>query len=219
MRSLLRLVGVVTILLGVPLLTAAAWSGPLGHWFEGWREAPPAAIWLVVALVLALAADILLPVPSGPLITLAAGQLGMPTTALAAWTGLMVGGLAAFAVAKRWGVPLAGRLAAPADLANFRTTASEHDVWLLLVTRPLPILAEAAVLLAGTLDTQWPRLIASLAVGNAAVAVAFAVLGQRAEEHEWMTIAIVLSIVVPLAGTWMVRQVVRRTSVSELPDA
>lgn len=206
MRSLLRLVGIVVVLLGVPLLTAVAWSGPLEQWIQQWREAPPPAGWLAGALVLVLAADILLPVPSGPVITLAGGQLGVPLTVLAAWLGLMLGGLLAFAAAKRWGSALAERVAAPAELASLRGTANAHDVWLLLVTRPLPILAEAAVLLAGTLDTRWPRLLGSLAVGNAVVAVAFAVLGSQAQQHEWMLIALVLSIVVPLAGTWVLRQ-------------
>jgi uncharacterized membrane protein YdjX (TVP38/TMEM64 family) len=206
MRTLLRLVGLVAVVLGVPLLTAVAWSGPLEHWLEAWRQSPPPAGWLAAALVLVLAADILLPVPSGPLITLAGGQLGLGTTVIAAWLGLMLGGLVAFAVAKRWGASLAERFAAPAELSNLRATAREHDVWLLLVTRPLPILAEAAVLLAGTLDTRWSRLVGALAVGNAAVALAFAVLGKQAQEHEWMLMAIVLSIVVPLAGTCIVRR-------------
>ena len=213
MRSLVRLVGVVAVLLGIPLLTMVVWSGPLEAWLENWNETPPAAGWLAVALMLVLAADILLPVPSGPLITLAGGHLGVAMTALAAWLGLMLGGLVAFAVAKRWGQPIAERLAAPDDLANLRGAAREHDVWLLLVTRPLPILAEATVLLTGTLDTRWRRLIGSLAVGNAAVALTFAMLGSQAEEQEWMVTAIVLSIVVPLAATWFVRrEVLRRSS-------
>lgn len=210
MRSLIRLVLVVAVLLGLPLLTASLWSGPLEHWFATWRESPPPAGWLVVALVAVLAADILLPVPSGPVITLAGGQLGVALTASAAWLGLMLGGVAAFAVTKRWGPAVAARFAAPEELENLRTTAREHDVWLLLVTRPLPILAEATVLLCGALDTRWSRMLWTLAVGNAAVATTFAVLGSQAEEHEWMATALVLSIVVPLAGTWIVRHRIRR---------
>ncbi|MCO6047200.1 VTT domain-containing protein [Aeoliella sp. ICT_H6.2] len=210
MRSLIRLVLVVAILLGLPLLTVSLWSGPLEHWFEAWRQSPPPAGWLVAALVAVLAADILLPVPSGPVITLAGGQLGIALTAASAWVGLMLGGVAAFAVTKRWGPAVARRLAAPEELDNLRATAHEHDVWLLLVTRPLPILAEATVLLCGALDTRWSRLLWTLSVGNAAVATAFAVLGSQAEEHEWMATAIVLSVVVPLAGTWVVRHRLKR---------
>lgn len=206
MRSLLRIITVIAILLGVPLLTAALWSGPLEQLFARWQQSPPPAIWLALGLIAVLAADILLPVPSGPVITLAGGQLGtLPTTA-AAWTGLMLGGIAAFAITKRWGRPLAERLAPPDELGRLRDAARRHDVWLLLVTRPLPILAEATVLVCGTLDTSWWRLLWTLAAGNAVVALAFALLGSQAEEHEWMMVAIVLSVVVPLAGTWMLRQ-------------
>ncbi|WP_442483411.1 TVP38/TMEM64 family protein [Aeoliella sp. SH292] len=212
MHSLLRLVLVVAVVLGVPLLTAALWNGPLERWFAAWHDSPPPTAWIVTALVGVLAADILLPIPSGPVITLAGAELGVPVTAVAAWLGLMLGGTSAFAITKRWGTRLAERFAAPEDLANLRTSAREHDVWLLLVTRPLPILAEATVLLCGALDTCWSRMLWTLAVGNAAVALAFAFLGSQAEEHEWMTVAIVLSIVVPLAGTWLVRQRLKRRS-------
>jgi len=206
MRSLLRLLGIVAVVLGVPLLTVALWSGPLEASLAAWQTNPPPAAWLVGGLIALLAADILLPVPSGPLITLAGGQLGAPLTAASAWLGLMLGGLLAFAAAKRWGVALAQRFADRAELARLQGVAREHDVWLLLITRPLPILAEATVLLVGVLNTSWPRLIASLAVGNAVVATTFAALGQQAEQNEWMLVAIVLSVVVPLAGTWLVRR-------------
>lgn len=206
------MVGVVAVLLALPLLTVSLWSDPLEGWMASWRESPPPAGWLAAALVVVLAADILLPVPSGPLITLAGGHLGLAMTAAAAWVGLMLGGIAAFAITKRWGGSLAERLASADDLKNLKTLADEHDTWLLLVTRPLPILAEATVLLCGALDTCWSRLLWTLAIGNGVVALAFALLGSQAEEQEWMATAIVLSIVAPLAATLVVRQRMRQRS-------
>lgn len=198
------------------MLTVALWSGPLEASLAAWQTNPPPTTWLVGGLIALLAADILLPVPSGPLITLAGGQLGASLTAASAWLGLMLGGLLAFAAAKRWGVALAWRFADPGELTRLQGIARQHDVWLLLITRPLPILAEATVLLVGVLNTSWTRLVASLAVGNAAVAIAFAVLGQQAEQNEWMLVALVLSVVVPLAGTWVLRRRLhQRTTPSE----
>lgn len=209
MLPFIRLLTLITILLALPLLTVSLWSGPLENWIESWQDTPPSAGWLATALVLVLAADILLPVPSGPLITLAGGHLGVPLTAMTAWLGLMLGSVAAFGITKRWGGKLARKLASPEDLATLQAMADKHDTWLLLVTRPLPILAEATVLLCGALDTRWSRLLWTLAIANAAVALTFAALGQQAEQQEWMTIAIVLSIVVPLAATQLVRQRIR----------
>lgn len=205
MPALVRLVGVIAIVLVVPLATTTLWYSPLEALLEGWRDDPPTTIWLAAALGAVLAADILLPVPSGPVITLAGGQLGVVTTAAAAWLGLMLGGLVAFAVAKRLGPSVTERLIPAADLEGLKSSARQHDVWLLLVTRPLPILAEATVLICGTLDTTWRNLLWTLAIGNAAVAIAFAVLGQQATDQEWLLIAIVLSVMLPLAFTWIVR--------------
>ncbi|MEM9512629.1 MAG: VTT domain-containing protein, partial [Cyanobacteria bacterium P01_E01_bin.48] len=133
------------------------------------------------------------------------GQLGIATTAIAAWLGLMLGGLLAFAVAKRLGPAVTERLILAADLDGLKSSARENDVWLILVTRPLPILAEATVLVCGTLDTSWRNLLWTLAIGNAVVAIAFAALGQQATDQEWLLIAIVLSVMLPLALTWIVR--------------
>ena len=206
MRSLVRLVAVVAVVLGLPILTAPWWSGPLQSQIEQWQQHPPSQAWLATGLILVLASDILLPVPSGPVITLAGGQLGAASTAVAAWFGLTLGGVMAFAVAKRLGPAVTGRFVAPQDLPGLKASGREHDAWLLLVTRPLPVLAEATVIVCGTLDTSWHRLLWTLGIGNAVVATAFAVLGERANEQEWMLVALVLSVVVPLSLTWIARR-------------
>ena len=210
MKAFLRILLVVVVLLVLPLVTVAARQGPLESQLAEWKQSPPSSLMLVLLLIAALASDILLPVPSGPLITLAGGQLGVAVTAIAAWLGLMLGGLVAFAIAKRWGHAAAAKFASADELQRLVQVARKHDVGLILITRPLPILAEAAVLVAGVLDVEWRRLVASLAVGNAVVAVTFAALGQQAAEQEWMAIAIVLSVVLPLALTWFVRMRMKR---------
>lgn len=64
---------------------------------------------------------------------------------------MTVGGMIAFALARRWGRPLAERFAGAEELSELEDTASTHGTWLVLLTRPLPVLAEAGVLLVGTL--------------------------------------------------------------------
>ena len=215
-RSLVRLTLLVAIVLAVPLVGFAAWAGSLEEWLALWRENPPSPLLLAGILVLLLASDILLPIPSGPLITLAGAQLGGVFAAAAAWLGLMLGGVAAFGLAKRYGRPFAERIASPEDIEALRHVAKQHDVWLLLITRPLPVVAEATVLLLGLLRTGWPRLLGSLGVGNGVVAVVFALLGEYANQSEWLAIAVILSIALPLAAGWVGRKwLIRSTSQSK----
>lgn len=190
---LLTLVAVLPVLLVVPL------EPVLSDWPDRLDAASASPTWLLLLVVGLLASDIVLPVPSAPLITLASAQLGFVPTAIAAWLGLMIGSLAAFALTYRYGEPIARRLGKPEELDALRQAMNQYDVWLLLLSRPLPVIAEAAVLLAGLLRVQWPRAVAYLSVGNAVVAIVFSLLGSLAKSNEWLAVAIVLSIALPIA--------------------
>lgn len=204
--TLVRLVGVVTVVLLVPLVTTVVW-GQLGEaWLGQWRGSPPSDGWIAGSLVAVLAADILLPVPSAPLITLAATQIGWLATWWWAWCGLTLGGWVAFGIA-RWGGPrLVQRLASDDDLHALRARADQNLPLLVLLTRPLPVVAEVAVLVVGLLGCRWMSVAWSLALGNCVVAGAFALLGAQATTGDGLAIAISVAIIAPLALTWWVRQ-------------
>jgi 3-dehydroquinate synthase len=210
-----RLLLSITVLLVMPLATVAIW-GDWGHRLVGdWTTTQGSTLQataaqeshtrIAAALVVVLAADILLPVPSGPLITLAASQIGWLPTWWWSWWGLSLGGVLAFGLA-RWGGPrIAHHLAASTDIEVLSRVSSRHAVFILLLTRPLPILAEVAVIVLGLLGCPAAKFVPSLLVGNAVVAGVFAWLGQWAAANDWLAIATGLSIVLPLAATWQVR--------------
>jgi uncharacterized membrane protein YdjX (TVP38/TMEM64 family) len=205
-KALLRLVGIVAVVLLVPLATLAAWGGLGDAWLAEWQASPPPASTIAAALVALLAADILLPVPSGPLITLASTQLGIVATTWWAWVGLTVGAVAAFAIA-RWGGPrIATRFAKPDDLLALSASASRNLPMLILVTRPLPMLSEIAVLLLGLLGCRWREFLPSLVIANAIVAAVFAALGSYAADHDLIVSAVAFSIAAPLGLAWWIRR-------------
>lgn len=163
----------------------------------------PHIIFLVVAAI--LATDLVLPVPSGPLSTLAGSQLGIVGGTLASTLGMTVGGVIAFALARRWGRPVAARLAGAGQLAELENAASTHGTWLVLLTRPLPVLAEAGVLLVGTLQMSWPAFLPTLVLSNLMIALTYAVLGHYASQQDWLVIAVCAAVALPVAATMLVR--------------
>ena len=66
---------------------------------------------MFVIVTAVLASDVFLPVPSGPLSTLAGSQLGFLLGTAASTLGMTLGGMVAFGLARLWGWPLAERLA------------------------------------------------------------------------------------------------------------
>jgi 3-dehydroquinate synthase len=170
---------------------------------------------LVVAI---LAIDVVLPVPSGPVSTLAGSHLGVALGTAASTLGMTLGATIAFALAR--GVGLFRKRKLPDDASQSQPAAppSEaqeacrtHGPWLLIITRPLPIIAEAAVLLVGGLQMPWRQFLPPVIVSNVAISATYALLGQFAAAHGWLPLAVCTSIALPLAITWACRRHIRRS--------
>lgn len=203
MRHPLKLLITVAILLALPIVPLVIWGEMFTSDVEHWQGAE-VNNWLLASILAGiLAADIVLPVPSGPVSTLAGARLGAVWGTAACTLGMTAGGVIAFALARRFGRPLAERFADAADLDRLERQSRQHDLWLLLATRPLPILAEACVLVLGLLKMPWRRFLTGLFVSNLAIAATYCLLGQYAAEREWLVAAVCLSLAVPvLLALW-----------------
>ncbi len=188
----------VALVLVLPLVLLAFAGESFAEVQDRWKAAPPSSGVLFVAVTAILATDVFLPVPSGPISTLAGSQLGIAAGTLASTIGMTVGGCIAFALARRWGRPLAERFSSSQSLNDLELIANNYGVSLVLVTRVLPVLAEAAVLLLGTLQMQWSTFLPTLVASNLIIAACYAILGATASEHDWLPTAVCLSIAVPL---------------------
>lgn len=209
-----RLLTVIALVLAAPILPALA-LGELGAgWIPSWRESPPAAGVAAAAIGGALALDIVAPLPSGPLMTLAGALLGGPVGTLVGWLGLTVGAGLGYAAARAWGPRAASRLVSTEDLDQMRGASAEWAPWVLLATRPLPVLAEAAVLWAGLIGVQWRRFALPVAWANLILAAAYATLGAWAADEGWLLAALSLACVAPLGLLLAARRVLVLRSAS-----
>ncbi len=135
---------------------------------------PALTMVIVVAL---LAADPLLPVPSSLVGVLAGAVLGVGLGALAVWLGLMAGCGLGYWLGARPGRWAAGRILTATDMAGLARVADGVGIVALAVTRPVPVLAEALVLLAGAAQMSPMRFLLVITPANAFTAFAYAGLG------------------------------------------
>jgi uncharacterized membrane protein YdjX (TVP38/TMEM64 family) len=200
----------VALVLVLPLVLLTFAGESFSSFVEDVKTYPPSAPVLFAAVVGILATDVFLPVPSGPISTLAGSQLGIIAGTVASALGMTMGGLLAFALARRWGRPLALRLSSEQQLLDCQYIADTFGVSLLLITRPLPVLAEAGVLLMGTLQMHWRVFLPVLLVSNLLISATYAVLGHLASKEDWLVIAVCLSVAVPILLAAAIHRTVRK---------
>ena len=80
---------------------------------------------------------------------------------------------------------------------------------MLIVTRPLPLLAEAAVLLTGVSGLSWRWFLPCVMLSNLGIALVYSILGRMAFAQGQLLIALVASIALPILATAIARRLLR----------
>ena len=145
-----------------------------GEAIEAWTTAflrSGAGRWTVAAVVAGLlASDLALPVPSSLVSTAAGALLGFGAGTLASWVGMCLGCTLGY-----W-LGTAGR----SDLERVVAARDKYGDWILVLFRPVPVLAEASVLFAGLSRVPWRRFAVLTFTANLAVSAAYAYAGAYA---------------------------------------
>jgi uncharacterized membrane protein YdjX (TVP38/TMEM64 family) len=208
-RPYIRPLLIVALVLAVPLAPflffGEAIEGRVVGWIEEGRSTGAAA-WLVLGL---LAMDIVLPVPSSAVSTWGGGQLGAFWGTLVSWAGMTAGAVAGFALARAVGPPVVRRLSSAEDLARAGWLAERHGAWVIVLTRAVPLLAEASVLYLGLHAMPWRSFLPAVVLANLGIALAYSALGEYAARYQALPAALAVSIAVPVlvaAGMRLVRR-------------
>lgn len=197
MAAFLALFGVAQAL-RVPLLTDPS------PWLSGGGAA---AALLGVGL---LVADVLLPVPSS-LVMIAHGTLfGTFGGTVLSLAGALGAGLFGFAIGRRGG-PLFARLVPGDERERADALLEQWGALAIVVTRPVPILAETVAVLAGASPLGWGRMAAATLAGSLPAALLYALTGATAARLD--NVALVFALVLAVAGLFWALG--RRLSISD----
>ena len=177
----------VAAALDVPLLTGTEWIQE-----HAWASA-------VAILNGLLIGDVLLPIPSSLLMVANGALLGTVVGALATMASTLLGGALAFWLGRRGAPWLMARIS-EAERARADRFFRRWGAMAVLVSRPVPIIAETIAILAGTTPMSWTRFMISVLLGNLPPAVLYAFAGASAKNASY-SIAIFL-ILVGFAGGW-----------------
>lgn len=155
---------------------------------------------LAAAVVMLLALDVLLPIPSSIVSTAAGAMLGFLPGFAASTAGMTLGCLIGYVGGRKLGSPLLHRLVGEGDLqqvsSHFRRSAS----WALATMRPIPVLAEASALFAGVSGVPLPVYFAVTTLANAGISAVYCTAGAYAWNSGSFLLAFAGSIALPGAA-------------------
>lgn len=184
----LALFGVVEAL-GVPLLTDPA------PWM---RHAGASAAAVGVGL---LVVDVALPVPSSFVMVAHGALFGVLPGALLSLAGSVGAAAVAFAIGRRGG-PLLARLVPAEERARADALLDRWGGLAIIVTRPVPLLAETVAILAGASPLGWRRVLGAATLGSIPPALLYAVTGASAARLDSSLLVFGLVLLVA-GGFWL----------------
>lgn len=186
------------LVLLVPVLPFVLLGGQFENWLRGVAEDPPSVAATMALVIGLLSTDILLPIPSSVISTLSGWQLGWWLGTLATWIGMNLGAIIGFAMARRWGKPFALWFSKEEDLERMRIVSDRYGPFVLVLTRAMPVFAEATVLIAGIHQLAWRRFLPAVIFSNLGIALAYSAFGDFAEHHQWLPLALGIAIAIPV---------------------
>ncbi len=146
-----------------------------------------------VAGLAALVADVVLPVPSSLVMVALGAMYGIAAaTALSVLGGALMG-LAGGLLGRR------GRRALGRDADRARRLVDRYGVAAVVLTRPVPLLAESVVLVAGAAGMPLRRLVAGAAAGTVPLALVYAAAGAYGRAADATVAFVVLALLAALA--------------------
>ena len=109
---------------------------------------------------------------------------------------MMAGCLVGYFVGAK-SAPLARRLVGPAGLARAAHLADRYGVWAIVLSRPIPVLAEATVVFAGLVRAPLGRFMLLTALSNLGIAAGYAAIGAFSMRLDSFLLAFVGAMAVP----------------------
>ena len=155
-----------------------------------------------------LAGDVLLPVPSSALMILNGSLFGAVGGALLSFAGSEAAALLGFAIGRRGG-PALERFVSPAARERAERMVRERGALAIVVTRPIPVVAETAAILAGATGMPLGRFAVAAAIGSLPPAVAYALAGAYAERFD-AGLVVLAGVLALAAALWLAERVRRR---------
>jgi uncharacterized membrane protein YdjX (TVP38/TMEM64 family) len=147
-----------------------------------WAGSNKLLISLIV--ILALAADVILPVPNGLTNTFAGMSLGWAISSFVVWIGLNLGATIAYFIGRFAGEPIAKKIVGEREFIDAQASLKDFNIIGLIISRPVPGFAELTAITAGLSKISFKAFFSIVGITNIGVAIIFSGIGAAAIEND-----------------------------------
>jgi uncharacterized membrane protein YdjX (TVP38/TMEM64 family) len=153
--------------------------------------------WYVAAAIVGLlASDVFLPIPSSIVSAAAGVLLGFWRGAAAVWIGMMAACLLGYVFGARASAA-ARRFVGDDGMARAASVANRYGDLAIVLSRPVPVLAEASVIFAGIVHRPFGRFLSLTLWSNLGIALGYAAIGAFSMRVESFLLAFAGAIALP----------------------
>ena len=197
-HAAIKWVLLVVILLAIVLVPFFVAGGAIESWTKDFIDTAGEHPWLCAAVLGGLlASDILLPIPSSIVSTACGLLLGAAMGTSVSLLGMTISCILGYWLGRGCGRALATRLVSADDLDSFQSVHARFEDWAVVISRPVPVLAEVSVLFAGLSRMPAPRFFLLSTLANLGVSLGYALVGAYASSANAFFVAFVGAMLLP----------------------
>jgi uncharacterized membrane protein YdjX (TVP38/TMEM64 family) len=194
--ALLLLVAAAVI--GSKLLVENVLGIPMESLASRWLD--QAGLGTATLIVVLLAADVALPIPSSLVMVLSGAAFGVLWGSLVALVGSIVGEWIGFELVRRYGRGVSKGIVGADEFERFSAFFERHGILAVMLTRPLPVVMETMSLVAGLSTMSRRAFLGASLAGTAPIVVVYAYAGAVSREIDSIVPAVVILIAVAACG-------------------
>ena len=176
----------------------------LGESIETWTNyilrssSPKLLIGMIIGGLLSI--DILAPVPSSIVSTAGGYFLGFTWGIIVSTAGMTISCIIGYVLGSKIGTPISEWLVGTNELLRLEKLQNKYGDWIIILSRAVPVLAEASILTAGIGRMPLKRFILLVLLSNLGISIAYSFIGAYSEYINSFLLAFVGAIILPGAA-------------------
>jgi 3-dehydroquinate synthase len=197
-RWLILVLMAVGFVIGSKLLIENVLGIPMEALASRWLDR--AGVGTATLIVVLLAADVALPIPSSVVMVLSGAAFGVAWGSVVALVGSIAGEWIGFELVRRYGRGVSRGFVGTDEFERFSVFFERHGTLAVMLTRPLPVVMETMSLVAGLSGMSRAAFLGASLAGTAPIVVIYAYAGAMSRAVDSIVPAVVILVAVAGCG-------------------